>query len=404
MEDINPIEDVPATKLTLDLRGSRFTIEQAMLMNLPESVLLCLFPNGLVLSRQPSAGIAGPSNNTNGEGNEEGATETDEDEEIYMVDFDPACLSYVLRFFKGAQEDFYGLPGKPSKRAQFAQSHANQHQFGVDGDFDAFGGVPGAMPLISKQAIIVLREELEYFSIPPKNLQNGIGISEGRKSTDSKGNPTPDVPANTVTTPALLDLKQECGSALLERKQIFAALQRNVNKENNMAEQHLIDMLCMSGFDRDDTWGFRALEPNRCCITSIALVLLKTGITFNEAKGDGKASSAAGRSNSNPNENSPTIGEGDVDIDQQQLNTAQKLLLFWRKPARKCWWDGVDVILPLLEGEEAGSESEKNVASEDTLTSSGGMTLAEQELLRSGRGRRTRVWARRVWTLELSLI
>lgn len=32
---------------------------------------------------------------------------------------------------------------------------------------------------------------------------------------------------------------------MLQRKHIFTALQRNVNKENNMAEQHLIDMLCM---------------------------------------------------------------------------------------------------------------------------------------------------------------
>lgn len=29
------------------------------------------------------------------------------------------------------------------------------------------------------------------------------------------------------------------------KRNIFTALQRNVNKENNIAEQHLIDMLCM---------------------------------------------------------------------------------------------------------------------------------------------------------------
>ena len=40
-------------------------------------------------------------------------------------------------------------------------------------------------------------------------------------------------------------LKTACGRALSERRAIFTALQRNVNKENNMAEQHLIDMLCM---------------------------------------------------------------------------------------------------------------------------------------------------------------
>lgn len=41
-------------------------------------------------------------------------------------------------------------------------------------------------------------------------------------------------------------MKHACGKALEERTSIFTALQRNVNKENNMAEQHLIDMLCMS--------------------------------------------------------------------------------------------------------------------------------------------------------------
>ena len=63
-----------------------------------------------------------------------------------------------------------------------------------------------------------------------------------------------------------------------------------------------------SGFNRDDEWGFRALEPSRCCISSIALVLLKTGIIHHP--------------NGKP-----------VEIDYGQMATAQKLLLFWRKPA-----------------------------------------------------------------------
>jgi hypothetical protein len=147
----------------------------------------------------------------------------------------------------------------------------------------------------------------------------------------------------------MLDLKRACGQNLLEKRTIFTALQRNVNKENNVAEQHLIDMLCQrcvffssciqivpyfkhcwvctalmldydcswlailfSGFDRDDVWGYRALEPSRCCISSIALVLLKTGITHN-----------------------PTAANRDdrVAVDYAQMSTAQKLLLFWRKPA-----------------------------------------------------------------------
>ncbi|KAI5998143.1 hypothetical protein EDD15DRAFT_297961 [Pisolithus albus] len=108
-------------------------------------------------------------------------------------------------------------------------------------------------------------------------------------------------------------------------------------------------MLCMSGFDRDDEWEYRAMEPSRCCISSIALVLLKTGIVHH----------APG-----PN------GERPVTIDYNQMATAQKLLLFWRKPARKCWWDGMEVDIS-----QFGEPSQI-----------------------------IKLCARRVWTLELSLV
>lgn len=47
------------------------------------------------------------------------------------------------------------------------------------------------------------------------------------------------------------------------------------------------------------------------------------------------------------------------------VGMAQKLLLFWRKPARRCWWEGVD--LNGVEGVEG----------------------------------KLKVWIRRVWTLEM---
>jgi len=59
------------TRLLLDLRGRRFEVDRETIMNLPESVLLCLFPNGLVLSRQSMALDSG---------------EHEEDEEVYGVD------------------------------------------------------------------------------------------------------------------------------------------------------------------------------------------------------------------------------------------------------------------------------------------------------------------------------
>lgn len=47
------------------------------------------------------------------------------------------------------------------------------------------------------------------------------------------------------------------------------------------------------------------------------------------------------------------------------VGMAQKLLLFWRKPARRCWWEGVE--LDDVEGVEG----------------------------------KVKVWIRRVWTLEM---
>lgn len=66
-------------RLLLDLRGQRFSVDRETIMNLPESVLLCLFPNGLVLSRN-SAVLD--------------AMDGDEDEEVYGVDvrYNPSTL------------------------------------------------------------------------------------------------------------------------------------------------------------------------------------------------------------------------------------------------------------------------------------------------------------------------
>ena len=52
-------------------------------------------------------------------------------------------------------------------------------------------------------------------------------------------------------------------------------------------------------------------------------------------------------------------------IGSNAVGMAQKLLLFWRKPARRCWWEGVE--LDDVEGVEG----------------------------------KVKVWIRRVWTLEM---
>lgn len=71
-------------KLNLDLRGSKFVVERDQLMNLPESILLCLFPNGLVLSRPPI-------NND--------LYEEEEEEDIYYVDVRSRVFSLYILYY-----------------------------------------------------------------------------------------------------------------------------------------------------------------------------------------------------------------------------------------------------------------------------------------------------------------
>ena len=94
-------------------------------------------------------------------------------------------------------------------------------------------------------------------------------------------------------------------------------------------------LLCR-GFYHDDTWGHRASEPQKAVICSLALARLRTDIKGNDSISNNSA-----------------------------VGMAQKLLLFWRKPARRCWWEGVE--LPKIDGVEG----------------------------------KVKVWIRRVWTLEM---
>lgn len=214
----------------------------------------------------------------------------------------------------------------------------------VQGGMNGFGH-PFHLPLFHKQAVIVLREELEYFTIAPKSM---AATAIARPPV---GNEPPDA------SEEFTKLKDACGDVLLQRRQIFTALQRNINKENNIAEQHLIDMLCMSGFEQNDLWGYRAREPNRCGITSTALVLLKTGVTHPGELREGRSAHhpvprkpigveragvdiEAGLEPLDPNTPEEQLGEwvddaqgGSLRVNHHQLNTTQKLLLFWRKPA-----------------------------------------------------------------------
>ncbi|CAO3649556.1 unnamed protein product [Cunninghamella blakesleeana] len=304
-EDNGLEQDAIPQILKLNLRGVRFELDRLTLINLPESLLIAMFPNGLILGRQDEYDddedydrhlviqLQGHSSSSFQHRDED----DDDDFQVTYVDFDPVCLEYVLKFYRQAQD----------LSAEMKQQRLNNNNGDENNDqhhhaLPTINPSSGYYSLEDKQPIIVLREELEYFCVPSQKKLS---------------------PAD------MTNLKIQCGQYLRQHDEIFAALQKSIARENNVAEQHLIDMLCDAGFSRDDRWGHRALEPMKTCIISMGLVLLRTTGPDNH------------------------------------MATAQKLLLFYRKPARKCWWDGNTVDI---------------------------------------QGQSVRLWARRTWTLELALV
>lgn len=147
-----------------------------------------------------------------------------------------------------------------------------------DDDADMENGASPSSPtnvLQDRAGIIVLREDLDFYVIPP-----------GRD----------------INHQDMMAVKRSAGNVLLKQDGIFSGLRRT--DDAGTTEQHLIEMLTAGGFNTDDTWGHRAGEPNKAVICSLALARLRTDMRA-------------------------TTG----DKDNNAVGMAQKLLLFWRKPA-----------------------------------------------------------------------
>ncbi|ORX84407.1 hypothetical protein K493DRAFT_239268 [Basidiobolus meristosporus CBS 931.73] len=275
------------TIIKIDLRGTLVQVERDLLVNLPESILLVMFPYGLNLGRNPM--------DDDSELDIDNHSFNYENENLVYSDFNPSIFQYVLSFYT-----------RSNPLTQVSTSE--------NGTLQALlGGNHLNNPFLNKQAFVLLREELDYFPVPPKARNS---------ATDLAGETEPSLD--------IVRIKVECGKHLVQEKNIFNGLDRQITQDN-LAEQQLVEMLCAAGFSKDDQWGVRTAEPARTAIISVAMVRLRT------------------------------TGQ------PAQMAAAQKLLLFWRKPARKCWWDGSEVKIDDL-----------NVV--------------------------TKLWCRRTWTLELALV
>ncbi|KAK9718471.1 hypothetical protein K7432_005485 [Basidiobolus ranarum] len=284
--------DFPSV-IRIDLRGTLIQVERELLVSLPESILLVMFPYGLNLGRNAM--------DDDSELDIDNHSNSYENENLVYSDFNPSIFQYVLDFYIGK----HPLTQTPPNENETLQA--------------LLGGNQLNNPFLNKQAFILLREEIDYFPVPKKNPPSLQRDEDGIELTTVE--PTLDI----------AKIKMDCGRYLVKDQSIFSGLNRQITQDN-LAEQQLIEMLCAAGFSKEDDWGVRVAEPARTAIVSVAMVRLRT------------------------------TGQ------PAQMAAAQKLLLFWRKPARKCWWDGSEV----------------------KLDDNSDVTL--------------KLWCRRTWTLELALV
>lgn len=317
------------SKIHLNIRGSEFTITRDELMSLPESILLCLFPNGVFLDA-------------------EGQVITNlTEEDIVFVNFDPRCFEYIINTFNDAQKDLQDLAPITSQTSIY-----NRHQ-----------QESASQILQNKPAIIVLREDMDFYIIPPV-----AGLSDSQ----------------------IKNIKTTVGTKLVKNKMIFsglgfdASLGPGSHQNLGPAEQHLFDMLCSSGFEHQEIWGNRSIEPGKCIILSLLLVRLRNEpttapdspnllpVTSNASSGSRSRSRSrfANLANSASRAASRSLSRA-----KKPAESHTKLLLFWRKPARKCWWSNEELSLEF----DNLYDNQKNPVT-------------------------IKVHIRRVWTLELSVI
>jgi len=114
--------------------------------------------------------------------------------------YDPVSLHYMLDFFRTVAQSIPSPSPSPN----------------TESDAVAAGTIPGSARdmLQDRAGIIVLREDLDYYVIPPRR---------------------------DIEHPEMIEIKRAAGRALVRQDGIFSGLRKS--EEIGSTEQHLIEML-----------------------------------------------------------------------------------------------------------------------------------------------------------------
>ena len=449
-------EDYSDSLIHLNIQENHYFVTRDQLMSLPESLLLCLFPSGVFLDRCGQV-----------------ITNLTRDDEVYIVNFSPDCFEYIMEIYTKAHDDLYNHPVEKFFDRPSSSFVSNAKGFFGLSSNNSISSNNEQDILHQKPAIIVLREDLDYYCVPQEEFQFD--------STNEENN-------EDLLRHFMAQVKMAAGSYLTSKTSIFQGLyssnrlkqqqqQQKIEKESNSssntkstskklgpAEQHLMDMLCSSGFTKETCWGNRTQETGKTVISSLSLCRLANETTegfrqkFNEAKAKWEAEHKPSQDNFiTPMQSNISINSLSASKSNSTISTARnltsgstapatardkrksrlskladnvrshsssrhssqtrskppelpklydlvpkpninaKLLLFWRKPARKCWWGEEDIE---LEVEVFGSWKDESKKIIELILPTNVDPEAELHKIIVP----VRLHIRRVWTLELSVI
>ena len=125
---------------------------------------------------------------------------------LYSSQYDPNSLQYMLEFFRHVAQTIPTSPPSPSTQA--GSDHAPEAV-----PIEPMHGSARDM-LQDRAGIIVLREDLDFYAIPPRR---------------------------DIEQMEMIEVKRAAGKALLKQDGIFSGLRKS--EEPGTTEQHLIEML-----------------------------------------------------------------------------------------------------------------------------------------------------------------
>ena len=125
---------------------------------------------------------------------------------IILVQYDPVSLQYMLEFFRNVAQTIPSSNPSPSSEPSSTPHSPSIIEPSMSGS---------ARDMLQDRAgIIVLREDLDFYAIPPKA---------------------------EIEPPEMIEVKRAAGRALLQQDGIFSGLKRS--EDSGTTEQHLIEML-----------------------------------------------------------------------------------------------------------------------------------------------------------------